>query len=297
MRHIPFAALEVFVAIAEHGSLRRAAAALGVQPPAISHQLKALEDQLGVSLIARTTRSMGLTDVGRALLGRAKPVLIELCDALESARGTAGARKGQLRVTLPYVAYDVVIAPKLASFHAAYPDIELELSFSEAFVDIVAEGFDAGVRVGDHVQQDMIAVRLTPPFRQAHFAAPAYLDRRGRPARPEDLLEHECIRYRYIGSRRFAEWQFRGHDGVVGVEVKGALIVDSTHALLRAACDGLGIGWLYRPNVESYLHAGKLESVLDDFAIERPGYFLYFPTAHRRSAILHAFVDYMRSPR
>jgi DNA-binding transcriptional LysR family regulator len=294
MARLPVAGLEVFLAIAEHRSLRGAAAALGVRPPAVSYRLKALEDRLGVALVTRTTRSLRLTDAGRALLTRARPAMSELGEAMEEARGLGSARKGTLRITLPFVAYEIAIAPKLAAFQRQDPQIELEFSFDEAFVDIVAEGFHAGVRMGDQVHQDMIAVRLTPPLKVAYFASPAYLEAHGRPDRPQDLLRHNCIRYRYIGSRRVAEWQFQGAEDTISVHVKGSLVVDSTRAVVDAALAGIGIGWLFRPNVEEELRSGRLVSILDRFAIERPGFFLYYPRANSRLQILRIFVEFMK---
>jgi DNA-binding transcriptional LysR family regulator len=295
MGKLPVSGLEVFLAIAEHGSLRAAAAALGVQPPAVSHQLKAFEDQIGVSVFTRTTRSVQLTDAGRALLRRAGPAVAELSDALEEARGVGGARKGAIRITLPYRAYQLAIAPKLAAFQRRYPDIELELSFNEAVVDIVAERFHAGIRLGDRIDEDMIAVRLTPPLQGAYFASPSYLAHHGRPQQPRDLLRHNCIRYRFIGSGRIAEWQFRGPDGAYSVDVKGSLILNSFHAVVRAALDGLGIGWSLRDGVADELASGRLESVLDPYTPERPGFFLFYPRENARLEILRLFIEFMRS--
>ena len=292
---LPMAGLEVFLAVAEAGSLRAAARALGVRPPAVSQQLKALETEIGVTLFTRTTRSISLTDAGRALLRRARPAVGEIGGALEEARGIGAATRGQLRLTLPYVAHQIALAPRLAAFHAAYPEIELELSFDDAFVDVVAEGFHGGIRLGDLIQEDMIALRLTPPIKVAYFAAPTYLARHGRPATPADLLRHNCIRYRYIASRRIAEWQFQEAGGLTGVKVSGSLIVDNTSALVGAARDGLGIAWLFRPAVEADLAAGRLESLLEPYAPERPGYFLYYPKENARLQIMRRFIDFMKS--
>lgn len=294
MSGLPFSGLEVFLAVVNHGSLRRAAGALGVQPPAVSYRLKALEDRIGVALFIRTTRSVQLTDAGRALLARAQPAMAELCEALEDARASGIVRRGTVRLTLPYVAYELTIAKKLAAFQSQFPEIELELSFNEAFVDIASEGFHAGVRLGEHIRDDMIAVRLSPPLKQVVFASPSYFDKHGRPERPEDLLQHNCIRYRYIASKRFAEWQFHSSEGMTTIDVRGTLIVNSTNALITAARAGLGIGWLFRPSIEDDLEAGKLESVLDGYSIERPGYFLYYPKANARIEVLRVFIDFMR---
>ena len=294
MRRLPISGLEVFLAIAKHGSLRGAAEALGVRSPAVSYQLKALEDRIGAALFIRTTRSVQLTDAGRSLLARAQPAMTELGEALEDARTSGVARKGTVRLTLPYVAYQLTIAKRLAAFQGRFPEIELELSFNEAFVDIASEGFHAGVRLGDHIREDMIAVRLSPPLKEVFFGAPSYFDKHGRPERPEGLLQHNCIRYRYIASKRIAEWQFHGAEGISTIDVKGNLIINNTNALVSSARDGLGIGWLFRPSVEDDLRAGTLESILDSYAIERPGYFLYYPKANARIEVLRVFIDFMK---
>ena len=294
MARLPIGGLEVFLAIAKHGSLRRAAEALGVQSPAVSYQLKALEDRIGAALFIRTTRSVQLTDAGRSLLARAQPAITELDEALEDARAFGAARKGTVRLTLPFVAYQLTIAKRLAAFQSRFPEIELELSFNEAFVDIASEGFHAGVRLGDHIRENMIAVRLSPPLEEVFFAAPSYFEQHGRPERPESLLQHNCIRYRYITSKRIAEWQFYGAEGITTIDVKGNLIVNSTNALVSSVRDGLGIGWLFRPSVEDDLRAGKLESILESYVIERPGYFLYYPKASARIQVLRVFIDFMK---
>jgi DNA-binding transcriptional LysR family regulator len=291
--------LEVFLAIVEHGSLRAAAAELGVQPPAISYQLKAFEAHVGFPVLTRTTRSIRLTEAGRALFLRAKPAMAELAAALDEARGVGGARRGKIRITLPQVAYELAVAGKLAAFRKAFPDVELELSLNEAFDDIVADGFHAGIRMGDQIQADMVATRLTPPMKEAFFAAPAYFAERGRPTRPEDLLQHDCIRYRFHRSKRIATWRFDGPAGIVNVEIKGGLIVNSTAAVLDAARKGLGIGWLFQPNIQHDLDTGMLESALDRHAIERPGFFLFYPKENARWEVLRVFAAFfkMQKPR
>lgn len=295
MSRLPFNGLEVFLNIAEHGSLRRAADAMGVQPPAVSYQLKTLEERIGTALFVRTTRSIRLTDAGRSLLARAQPAITELGEAFEDARASGRSRKGTIRLTLPYVAYQLTIEKRLAAFQTEYPEIELDLSFDEAFIDMTAEGFHAGVRLGDHIQEDMIAVRLSPPLQEVVFAAPSYLDRHGRPEQPKDLLLHNCIRYRYISSKRFAEWRFHGADGITTIYVRGNLLVNSTNALLSAARAGHGIAWLFRPSIEDDLQDGTLESVLENYSVKGPGFFLYYPKANARIEVMRLFIDFMKT--
>lgn len=294
MAKLPIAGLEVFLAIAEHGSLRAAARALGVGPPAVSHQLKSFEQRLGVSLYTRTSRCVQLTDAGHALLGRAGPATAELADALNDVQGLAHSKKGSIRITLPYGAYRLALAPRLAAFRSRYPEIELELSFEEAFIDLVAERFHAGVRLGDTIQQDMIAVRLTPPLMDAFFASPVYLDSSGRPDEPPDLLQHNCIRYRYITSKRLYDWRFKGPSGDYSVAVSGTLTVNSFEAAVEAARQGVGIAQNFRQEIESDISAHRLETVLDEHTLQRPGFFLYYPSEYSRLEILRLFVDFVR---
>lgn len=295
MGRLPFNGLEIFLSIAEHGSLRRAADAMGVQPPAVSYQLKALEERIGAPLFTRTTRSVRLTDAGRDLLARAQPAITELGEALDDARASGSSTKGTVRLTLPYVAYQLTIEKKLAAFQTKYPEIELDLSFDDAFVDMTAEGFHAGVRLGDHIQQDMIAVRLSPALQEVVFAAPSYFDKHGRPDQPKDLLRHNCVRYRYITSKRFAEWRFNGADGISTIDVRGNLVVNSTNALLSAARAGHGVAWLFRPSVEGDLQDGVLESVLEDYSVKGPAYYLYYPKTNAKIKVLRLFIDYMKA--
>lgn len=297
MHHLPATGLEIFLAVARHGSLRAAAAALRVQPPAVSQHLKNLEADLGVTLFSRTTRSVQLTDAGRVLLQRAEPAVAELREALDAARGVGHARTGIIRLTLPYRAYQLIVEPHLAEFQSLHPGIVLELSFNEGLVDVVREGFHAGIRLGDRIDQDMIAVRLTRPLKGAYVAAPSYLARSGRPRHPRDLLQHTCIRYRNIASGTIADWQFAGPDGVYVVDVTGNLIFNNFRSVVDAAVAGFGVGWSLRPGVAEELRAGQLVSLLDRHVTTRPGFYLYFPKANGRIEILRLFIDFMKQRR
>jgi len=205
---LPLATLEIFDAIAREGSFKGAANRLGLQPSTVSHQLKTLEEQLGTALIIRTTRSLSLTEAGRALLRGAGPAFEQLADAVDSARSTGHAARGSLRLAMPEFVYKLYVGPTIQSFRAAYPEIDLEMSFTEAFSDILGEELHAGFRLGDRIAQDMVAVRLTPPLKLAVLASPKYLERRGKPGKPGDLLTHDCIRYRFQTSRQIAPWSF-----------------------------------------------------------------------------------------
>ena len=287
-------ALQTFIAIAERGSLRAAAWHLGVNPPAVSHQLKSFEDRLGTPLFLRSTRSVTLTDAGRALYDSAHHLLEGLAAALDTARDSADAPVGRLRITLPYRAWQLILAPRLAAFQAAYPKLELELTVEEGLTDIVARGFHAGIRLGDYLQDDMIAVRLSPAEQAAYVASPGYLARYGRPERPEDLLEHSCIRHRQVSSGQLSDWRFTGPEGERVVAVSGCLIVDDLRLAVEAARQGLGIGWSLKRGVEEDLQHGTLVQVLAEMTPCRPGFFLYYPKSLKALGLLRVFIDHFR---
>lgn len=288
------AGLEVFLEIARCGSLRAAARSLGIGPPAVSHQLKTLENKLGVDLFVRTTRSVELTEAGQTLLKRAGPAFSDLTDALEDVRGIGGSEKGTLRLTLPWSAYKIVIEPALSDFRIAYPEIRLDMSFNEALVDVVGEGFHAGIRLGDRLSPGMVAVRLTPSLKAAYSAAPVYLDAYGRPEKPEDLVGHQCIRYKFISTGRLAEWLFSESGRTFGVEPGADLVFDNFQAVVNAARGGHGIGWSLRAVVEGELASGALESILDPYVIEHPPFYLYYPDQNRRLELLRLFIAFFR---
>ncbi len=286
--------LSTFVAIVEHGSLRSAAKALDVKPPAVSFRLARLEKELGVPLLIRTTRSIELTDAGRNLFQRSDVSLREISAAISDARLGSANLEGTLKIAISHIAFKYTLAPVLGEFQEAYPDIKLELSFDDLLVDLAKGGFHAGVRVGDLIDDDMVAVRLTGSRKIVHIASPGYLDRKGRPTNPTDLLKHDCIGYRFGTSSNMLEWEFLGPDGPTVVEVSGNLIVNSTNAQVDAAKLGLGIAWFGEKIVEEEIQRGELEVVLSEYAIERPPFYLYFPKEYRELRILRALVDFMK---
>ncbi len=297
MKRIPITGLEVFLAIARHGSLRSAAQALGIGAPAVSQQLKAFERQIGVDLFTRTTRSVVLTEAGSALLGRASPAFSDIRDAIEEARGIGRTKVGTLRLTLPWSAYKIVFEPVLGAFRETYPDIQLEFSFDEALVDVVREGFHAGIRLGNRLTPGMVATRLTSPLIEAYSAAPSYLARHGCPMHPRDLHGHHCIRYRFISARKIADWVFREDGGALTVDPGASLVFDGFQAVVQAARDGHGIGWSLRAVVEQDLRAGTLQSVLDPFVNEQPPFFMYYPEQNRRLELLRVLLDFLSERR
>lgn len=291
---LPLQSLEVFVAIARHGTLRAAADVLGVKPSTVSHQLKALENRLGTALFVRTTRSINPTEAGRALLRGADPAFEQLADAIDSARSSQHEARGALRLSIPEFVYHLVVAPRLSAFVDAFPEIGLEFSVSDAFSDILGEGLHAGFRLGDRIAADMVAVRLTPPLRLAALASPDYLDRRGRPDRPDALLSHSCIRYRFPTSGALYPWVFHGADGDLEVEVGRGLVADALPVLLDMAERGLGLAYTFRDIADTRLRAGRLEEVLEGCALTVPGIHIYFPREYRSMMALRVFLDYLR---
>ena len=297
MRRNPIVGLDVFLTVAKHGTLHVAANELGIRPSAISQQLKALEQRLGVSLFTRTTRSIRLTDAGEHLLARVEPAMTELLESLEEIQAFAEEPSGLLRITVPEVALQMTLQPFLLEFRKAYPKITLELSIDDGFVDIVAEGFHAGVRSAHQLHDDMIAVRLTPPLRDAFFASPDYIATHGRPETPGDLIKHDCIVYRYIASKRLGQWSFKQGEKEINVRVRGSLIVNDTALLIDAARAGLGIASFYRVAVEGYVASGELEFLLEEQCTEYPGFFLYFPKNLQKLRRLRALIDFFTAVR
>lgn len=290
---LPLATLEIFTAIAQRGSFRAAADALGLKPSTVSHQLRALEEQLGTALFIRTTRSVNLTEAGRALIQGAGPAFAQLSEAVESARTTGHAARGTLKLAMPEFAYRLVVGPALGSFCRTHPEIELELSLTDAFSDILGEELHAGFRLGDRIAQDMIAVRLTPPMPLVVAASPGYLEERGRPESPKDLLSHSCIRYRFQSSRRIAPWDFQGPDGDYSVDVPGTLIVNTLPASVDLAKQGLGLVYTFREFCKEELLQGTLVSVLEPHLPETPGVYVYFPREYRTMTPLRLLVDHL----
>ena len=293
---LPLATLEIFNAIAKHGSLRAAADALGIKPATVSHQLKSLEQQLGAALFIRTTRSISLTEAGRALLRGAAPAFEQLSDAVESARSTGHAARGTLKLAMPEFAYRLLIGAVLPSFCEQYPEIELELSMTDALSDILGEGLHAGFRLGDRISQDMVAVRLTPPLPLIVAASPDYLETHGTPRSPNDLLSHNCIRYRYQSSGRIAPWNFRNDGGIFSVDVRGNTTVNTLPALVDLACQGVGLANTFKGYCEVQLAAGRLQSVLKADLPATPGLFIYFPREYRAMVPLRLFIDHLKRP-
>jgi DNA-binding transcriptional LysR family regulator len=292
MKRYPLPGLDVFLAVARHGSLRAAAAERGVRPSAISQQLKALERELGAPLFVRSTRSIRLTDAGELLLLRAEPAMANLVEGLEEIRALSEIPSGLLKITVPEFVLKLVLMPKLLEFQKAYPSVTVEVSVDDGLVDVISKGFHAGIRSGHELNEEMVAVRLTPPLKDAFFAAPSYLARHGRPQIPEDLAQHVCIIYRYISAKRLERWRFAMDGREVEIPVGGRMIVNNTGFILDAALAGYGIASFYEAWVEDHVRAGRLELILQEYATEYSGLYLYFPKSLQKLKRLRVFIDW-----
>jgi DNA-binding transcriptional LysR family regulator len=286
--------VEAFLSVAHHRNFRRAAAELGVTPSAISQAIRTLEARVGAALFIRTTRSVGLTEAGERFISRAKPAFEELVAASEVARDLGRQPAGLLRLTVPRAVVPILLEPLIASFCQAYPDIEVEIAASEEMVDLATQGFDAGIRLGDLVAADMVAVRLTPPFRLVVVGSPDYLDRRKRPERIDDLRQHACLRIRRTNGS-IAPWSFVDGNKTVEAIVSGPLIAHDFSTMLGASIEGVGLAQVPGPIAAGPMKAGKLVPVLEPFAPMAPGVFLYYPSRHQMMPKLRAFIDHVKS--
>jgi DNA-binding transcriptional LysR family regulator len=285
--------VEAFLSVALHRSFRKAAAELGVTPSAISQAVRALEARVGAALFIRTTRSVGLTEAGEQFLLRAKPAFEELVAATEDARDRGQRTAGLLRLTAPRAVVPHLLE-LIASFCQAYPEVEVEIVANANLVDIAAEGFDAGVRLGQFIEADMIAVRLAPPHPLAVVGSSDYLRRRPRPELIDDLRGHACLRMRRSNGS-IAPWSFVKGNEAVEVVVSGPFIANDMPTMLGAAVEGLGLAQVPAPIAADAVKAGKLVRVLEPFAPMTPGVFLYYPNRHQMMPKLRAFIDHVKS--
>ncbi|NNU68395.1 LysR family transcriptional regulator [Rhizobium sp. WYCCWR 11152] len=285
--------VEAFLSVAHHRSFRRAAAELGVTPSAISQAVRALEERVGAVLFIRTTRSVGLTEAGERFLLRAKPAFEELVAASEVARELGQRPAGLLRLTVPPAVVPILLEPLIASFCQSFPEIEVEVAVNEGLVDIAAEGFDAGIRLGQFIAADMVAVRLTPSFPLVVVGSHEYLQRRGRPERIDDLRQHACIRMRRSNGS-IAPWSFVSGKKPIEAVVSGPLIAHDFLTMLGAAIEDMGLAQVPEPIAGGPVKAGKLVRVLEAFAPMAPGVFLYYPSRHQVMPKLRAFIDHVK---
>jgi DNA-binding transcriptional LysR family regulator len=286
-------ALTTFLVVAEERSFTRAAKRKGVSPSAVSHSMRALEEEIGVRLLARTTRSVSLTEAGEQLLSRLRPALTEVGETLEEISGRRDKAAGRVRLLMPRLAIRSVLAPKLGKLCRDYPDITLDVTTDDSRRDIVAENFDAGIHFGEYIQKDMIAVRVSPDHRPAIVGSPAYFDARPWPKVPRDLLQHRCINFRH-GSAGLYRWEFQKGKKSLSVAVSGSLIVDDLELVIRGAIEGVGLAFVAEHEIATELADRRLNRVLQDWCHPYPGFFIYYPSRRQQTAALSALISILR---
>jgi DNA-binding transcriptional LysR family regulator len=287
------AELRAFAAIAAHRSFRKAADELALSASTLSHMMRTLEENLGVRLLHRTTRSVAPTDAGAQLLMRLAPVLRDLDLALEQVNAFRQRPSGMLRINASEVAARQLLGAVVPAFLERYPDMELDLVTEGKLIDIVADGFDAGIRLGESVPQDMVAVRFGGDVRFVAVASPGYLAVHSAPVSPDDLAVHRCIRIRMPSGKSY-RWEFARHGQEIAVDTPGALTLDHLELMAQAATQGLGIAYMPDTVARPYLARGELVTVLDDWCPSIPGLFLYYP-GHRHVPMgLKAFIEVLK---
>jgi DNA-binding transcriptional LysR family regulator len=284
----------VVLTVARRGGFAAAATALNMSPSAVSHAVKAVENRLGQPLFARTTRSVALTEAGADFIAAVGPALATVEESIERVRSARGRVAGVLRINVPRLALPLAITPAIVEMSRLHPELTVEVTSDEGLVDIVAAGFDAGVRLGEMIAQDMVALRLTKPFEAVTVASPAYLEMRGVPRSIADLSHHNCIGYRLISSAAAYAWELREDGRDVSVEVGGSVRVTDSLYARDLAREGVGIAYLFEPLVREDLRTGRLRQVLPAASIEEPGLFLYFPRYASQAPKLRAFIDALR---
>ncbi len=295
MRNPGLAEMNAFATIAERRSFSKAAVALGMSPSTLSQTIRDLEERLGVRLLNRTTRSVAPTEAGERLLERLRPLLADFDAAINAVRAFRDKPAGVIRLTVPPPAASFVLAPVLQRFFATYPDIKLEISVDLNLVDIVADRFDAGIRLGNRVDRDMIAVRVSDPIRRVLVAAPTYLAQRPAPKTPHDLLQHNAIRFRLPGGG-FIPWRFQEAGKSFDVAPEGSLIVNEPKMAVRAAVDGVGVLYTAQQYVNDEMASGRLTPMLETWIpTETDGFFLYYPSRRHVPAPMQALINFLRN--
>jgi DNA-binding transcriptional LysR family regulator len=295
MRGTRFAELTAFVAVAEHRNFTRAAAHLGLSPSTLSQTVRSFEERLGVRLLNRTTRSVALTEAGEQLLSNAQPVLDGVDKAIESVNTFRDKPVGTLRLNMPRAAAIGLIGPLLPAFLAKFPEVKLEIDVDDGQHDIVSGRFDAGLRIGERIAKDMIAVRILDEFQVTAVASPAYLERNPRPETPEDLRAHNCIRLRWDWDGSIQPWVFENAGRRIEVTVDGSLVLNDMYLVADAVLDGVGIGYLSEAMMLNHVRYAKLIPLLGDWCGHISGVFLYYPSRRQIPGPLRAFIDFMRA--
>lgn len=291
----PLPAVVAFARVAHHASFTRAAAELDVSPSALSQTVRTLEGKLGVRLLNRTTRRVGLTEHGARFLAKIGPGLAQIEAAFDDLDDVRDRPTGRLRINTGRTAAQVLVEPHLGAFLARYPDVQVELFADESLADLVAGGFDAGIRLGECLAKDMIALPIGGAHRMAVVGTPAYFRRYPLPQVPEDLVEHECIRLRLSGSGRLQPWEFTRDGREFEVDVNGRLIFNDSAIIRRVLHDGTGLAQVFEAAVRNDIRSGRLVSVLEAYSQPFPGFHIYYPARQQLPPKLRVFVDFMRA--
>ena len=285
--------LSAFLVVAEERSFTRAAKHLNISTSGVSRAIRRLEEQIGVRLLTRTTRSVSTTDAGEQLLAHLRPALADIRGTLTNLSGLQTKPVGRVRLLCPRLAARTVLAPRLGRFTRDYPDVELDITTDDSRVDLVSAGFDAGIQFGEYIAQDMVAVRVSPDLRPAVVGAPAYLDVHAKPAAPRDVLQHRCIGFRHRGEGKY-RWEFDKGGHALAIAVSGSVTVDDLDLVIQAALDGAGLAWVAEDRIAQHLATGDLVRVLEDWCPPFPGFFLYYPSRKQQPAALAAVIDTFR---
>lgn len=286
--------LRAFIAVAQESSFTRAAARLGVSSSALSHTVRALEDRLGLRLLARTTRSVSTTEAGERLLNSVGPHFEQIRAELDALSELRDKPSGTLRISSGIHAAQTILQPKLAKFLPDFPDVHVEVSINDGFVDIVGDHFDAGIRLGESISKDMIAVRIGPDWRFLVVGTPAYFARRSPPEHPRDLTNHQCINLRLPSAGNLYAWEFEKDGRELEVRVSGQLACDSIAPVLEGALDGLGLAYVPEDLARPHIEAGRLQSAMEDWCPPVQGYHLYYPNRRPGSPAFARFVEALR---
>jgi len=284
------APVAAFARVAKHGSFTRAAADLGISTSALSQSVRALETKLGVRLLNRSTRNLSLTEAGQRLLEHVKPALATLTGALRELDDLRGTPSGSLRLTIPPLVGEIFLGTRLADFSRRHPQVQLDIVSTNRLVDLVAEGFDAGIRLGEFLAPSMVAVRITPPLRMAVVATPEYFARNPPPREPVDLHKHRCIRYRFDDGGIY-RWEFERDGSPIEIDVAGPLISNQHAMILSAVGDSMGLAMLFENQIKNDLKQGRLIRVLEDWCPPFPGFYLYYSSRVHMPLKLRAFID------
>jgi DNA-binding transcriptional LysR family regulator len=285
--------LSAFLTVAEERSFTRAAKQLNISTSGLSHAIRRLEEQIGVRLLTRTTRSVSPTGAGEQLLAHLRPALADIRGTLTQLSGLQTKPVGRVRLLCPRLATKMVLASKLGQFARDYPDVELDITTDDSRVEFASGGYDAGIQFGEYIAHDMVTVRVSPDLRPAIVGAPAYFNSHPKPTCPRDLLGHRCIRFRHRGEGVY-KWELDKGDQSLAIGVNGSVILDDLDLVIQVALDGAGLAWLAEDRVTEHLASGALVRVLEDWCPSFPGFFLYYPSQKQQAAALAALVDALR---